>query len=237
MKLCGICFSGTRDGESINTGSGLERLVYNSLQIVESGWTEFGSMMRSQDHSIRCWLRSHVQGRPYKAAFQLPGRCNTRKRYRWFWKSMMYFVLRLWRLDNAVRKKKLGLSLSTKQSKTIQELWTFLSAEENAANPTAVANAPDYHPAPDDDQSESSLDEDLHVGQSNRETFDKSATTSHAEMQRKTFDSSDSGESSDRFEPSTTEESDDSEDEGGLIQRSHPTKPGESCFLSCGFSH
>lgn len=87
---------------------------------------------RNTDHSIRCWLISHVQGRPYKAAFQLPGRCNTRKRYRWFWKSMMYFVLRLWRLDDAVREKKLGLRLSTKQSKAIQELWTFLSAEENA---------------------------------------------------------------------------------------------------------
>jgi len=48
MKLFGICFSGTRDGESVNTGSGPERLVYTSLQIVESGWTEFGSMMRSQ---------------------------------------------------------------------------------------------------------------------------------------------------------------------------------------------
>jgi hypothetical protein len=75
---------------------------------------------RNTDHSIRCWLRSHVQGRPYKAAFQLPGRCNTRKRYRWFWKSMMYFVLRLWRLDDAAREKTLGLKLCTKQSKAIQ---------------------------------------------------------------------------------------------------------------------
>jgi hypothetical protein len=148
---------------------------------------------------------------------------------------MMYFVLRLWRLDDAVRKKKLGLSLSTKQSKAIQELWTFLSAEENAANPTAVADAPDYHPAPDDDQSESSLDEDFHVSQSNREMFDKSATTSHAEMQRKTFDSSDSGESSDDFGPSITEGSDNSEGDLGLAQRLHPTKPSELCFLSCGF--
>lgn len=44
---------------------------------------------RNTDHYIRCWLRSHVQGRPYKAAFQLPGRCNPRRRYRWLWKSMI----------------------------------------------------------------------------------------------------------------------------------------------------
>jgi hypothetical protein len=103
---------------------------------------------------------------------------------------MMYFVLRLWRLDDAVRKKKLGLRLSTKQSEAIQELWTFLSADENATDPTALANAPDYRPALDDDSS--SLDEDFHGSQSDREMFDKSATTSHAEMQRKTFDSLDS---------------------------------------------
>jgi hypothetical protein len=175
------------------------------------------------------------QGRPYKAAFQLPGRCNTRKRYRWFWKSMMYFVLRLWRLDDAVREKKLGLRLSTKQSKAIQEVWTFLSADENATNSTTLANALDYHPAPDDDQSESSLDEGFYISQSNREIFDKSATKSHAEMQRKTFDSSDSGESSDGSEPSITEGSDNSEGDHGLIQRLHQTKPGELCFLSCGF--
>lgn len=147
---------------------------------------------------------------------------------------MMYFVLRLWRLDDAVREK-LGLRLSTKQSKAIQDLWTFLSADEDATNPTALANAPDYHSAPDDDQSESSLDEDFHVSQSNGEMSDKSATTSRAEMQRKTFDSSDSGESSDDFEPSINEGSDNSEGDLGLIQRLHPTKSSELCFLSCGF--
>lgn len=36
---------------------------------------------RNTDHSMRCWLKSHVQGRPYKAAFQLPGGCSTGKRY------------------------------------------------------------------------------------------------------------------------------------------------------------
>jgi hypothetical protein len=190
---------------------------------------------RNTNHSIRCWLRSHVQGRPYKAAFQLPGRCTTRKRYTWLWKSLIHFVLRLWRLDDAVREKTLGLRLSSKQSKAIEEIWIFLSADEDAKNSTALANALDYyHTASDDDQSKVSGYEDFHLSQSSGEIFDKSVIPSHAEMQQETFASSFSGESSDDFEPSTTEESDDSEDDGGLIQRLHPTKPGQLCFLSCG---
>lgn len=129
----------------------------------------------------------------------------------------------------------MGLGLSTKQSKAIQEVWTFLSADESATNLTTLANALDYHPVPDDDQSESSLDENFHVSQSNREMFDKSATASHAEMQRKAFDSSDSEESSDDAEHSITKGSDNSEGDLGPIQRLHPTKPSELCFLSCGF--
>jgi hypothetical protein len=98
-----------------------------------------------------------------------------------------------------------------------------------------LANALDHRPALDDDQSEISLDEDLYVSQSSRKIFDKSTTSSRAGMQRETFASPVSGESSEDFEPSTTEESDDSEDDGGLIQRSRPTKPGELYFLSYGF--
>lgn len=63
---------------------------------------------------------------------------------------------------------------------------------------------------------------------------DESVTPLHDEMRPETFASSVSGESGDDFEPSTTEESDDGEDDGGLIQSLHPTKPGQLCFLSFG---
>jgi hypothetical protein len=42
---------------------------------------------------------------------------------------MIYFVLRLWRLDDAVREKTLGLRLSTKQGKAIEEIWTIGSKD------------------------------------------------------------------------------------------------------------
>ena len=86
------------------------------------------------DHSMRCWLRSHVHGRPYKAAFQLPGRRSTRKRYVWLWKSMLYFVFRLWRLDDMVRSRILGLRFSAKQRQSIEEIWTALPLRTTATD-------------------------------------------------------------------------------------------------------
>lgn len=46
------------------------------------------------------------------------------------------------------------------------------------------------------------------------------------------LDSSVSVESSDGFESSTTDESEYSEDDDGLMQSLHPTKPGQLCYLS-----
>jgi hypothetical protein len=42
---------------------------------------------------------------------------------------MIPFVLRLWRLDDAVREKTLRLKLPTKQSEASREVWTFLYAQ------------------------------------------------------------------------------------------------------------
>jgi len=203
---------------------------------------------RNTDHSIRCWLRSHVQGRPYKAAFQLPGRCTTRKRYRWLWKSMIYFVLRLWRLDDAVREKTLGLRLSAKRRKAIEEIWAFLSADEAATDATAPVIALNCHPTLDDDQGQILEDEEFYVGQgcksrgaTDHGIFNDSVISPQAETQRETCASPVVDELSNALDSSTTDESDtyidesdDGEDDGGLIQGLHPTKPGQLCLLSFG---
>lgn len=36
---------------------------------------------RHTNHSVRCWLRSQIPGRPYKAAFKLPTQRITTQRY------------------------------------------------------------------------------------------------------------------------------------------------------------
>lgn len=59
---------------------------------------------------------------------------------------MTYFVLRLWRLDDDVRERMLGLRLSTKQSKAIEEIWSVLSADKDAIKSIALANALDIIP-------------------------------------------------------------------------------------------
>ncbi|KAK3680383.1 hypothetical protein LTR37_021276 [Vermiconidia calcicola] len=86
---------------------------------------------RNTDHSVRCWLRSHVPGRPYKAPFQLPGRDQTKKRYRGLWKSLVYFMARLYRLDAQVREGKLGVRLSKQQRQAIERVWTFSEADSD----------------------------------------------------------------------------------------------------------
>ncbi|GAB7336112.1 hypothetical protein MBLNU13_g08907t1 [Cladosporium sp. NU13] len=196
---------------------------------------------RNTDHSIRCWLRSHVQGRPYKAAFQLPGRCTTRKRYRWLWKSMIYFVLRLWRLDDDVRERMLGLRLSTKQTKAIEEIWSVLSADEHEIKSIALANALDHHPALDDDPSTILVGEESYANQGSKTSgardrgiLDESLAPLHGELRPETFACSVSVESSDGFEFSITEESEYSEDDYELMQSLPRTKPAAEFLIHDG---
>ena len=78
---------------------------------------------RNTDHSIRCWLRSQMHGRPYKAPFLLPRRDHTRKRYRGLWKSLIYFMACLYRYEDLAREEKLGMSLSDKQCQAVERMW------------------------------------------------------------------------------------------------------------------
>lgn len=155
---------------------------------------------------------------------------------------MIYFALRLWRLDDDVRERMLGLRLSTKQSKAIGEIWSVLSADEDAIKSIALASALDHldhHPALDDDSSIILADEELYVSQGCKSSgardhgiFDESVTTLHGEMRPVAFASSVSVESSDGFESSTTDEPEYGEDDDGLMQSLHSTKPGQLCYLS-----
>jgi len=81
------------------------------------------------DHSIRCWLRSQVPGRPYKAPFELPGRASTTTKYRGYWKRLLYFVFRLYRLDQAVQENYLRFRLLCRQCKAVEEAWTALQLD------------------------------------------------------------------------------------------------------------
>jgi hypothetical protein len=79
---------------------------------------------RHTEHSIRCWLKSQIPGRPYKAPFEIPGRQTTTTRYRRWWKRMMYAFFRLYRIDDAARDEFLRMRLSDKQREALELVWT-----------------------------------------------------------------------------------------------------------------
>lgn len=84
---------------------------------------------RNTDHSLRCWLRSQMPDRPYKAPFELLGRNRTTVQYRAYWKRLMYFVFRLHRLDDVMCRDSLHVELSYKQRKAVEEVWTALQSD------------------------------------------------------------------------------------------------------------
>lgn len=107
---------------------------------------------------------------------------------------------------------------------------------------------PNCYPTLDDDQGQISEDEEFYVGQgcksrgvTDHGIFNDSVISPRARTQRETCTPLVIGELSNDLDSSTTdesdtyiEESDDGEDDGELTQGSHPTKPGQLCFLSCG---
>lgn len=74
-------------------------------------------------HSTRCWLRSHLADRPYKAPFQLPFRPSTRSRYRGLWRRLLYFCFRLYRLGPTVCRSILRYELTEEQRSFLDKVW------------------------------------------------------------------------------------------------------------------
>lgn len=200
------------------------------------------------DHSMRCWLRSHVNGRPYKAAFQLPGRRSTRKRYVWLWKSMLYFIFRLWRLDDVVRNRTLGLRFSAKQCQAIEEIWTALPPRETATDVSKSTDDTQYgskrHSVLQgwiEEGDNETTREHEHNESVSRKPVDESvpflgAKNSRGLMASKTRVRSNSIEnmSSDSDE-SFVELGEDSEDEDGFVSSLHQPKPCKNSFLKSCF--
>jgi hypothetical protein len=75
------------------------------------------------NHSVRCWLRSHIPKRPYKAPFELPGRRSTSAKYRSLWKSLLYLAVRMYRLNDATCEALLRGRLSEKQRRAVALIW------------------------------------------------------------------------------------------------------------------
>lgn len=84
---------------------------------------------RNTDHSIRCWLRGQTPDRPFKAPFSLVMRKSSRTKYRSVWKSMLFFILRFYRLDDAVQAQLLQMRLSPAQGSAVEKLWLTATSQ------------------------------------------------------------------------------------------------------------
>lgn len=130
------------DGRRLQLGEHGARALYSSadderrlLRIglaVDHFFNQCEDTARHTDHSIRCWLRSHIPGRPYKAPFELPGRSTTTVKYRSLWKSSFYLFLRLSWLDSAACDELLRGRLSARQQKAIRLLWAATDEEPSS---------------------------------------------------------------------------------------------------------
>jgi hypothetical protein len=87
--------------------------------------------VRNTDHSIRCWLRSQIPDRPFKAPFNLVMRKSSRTKYRSVWKSMLFFILRLYRLDDNIQVQLLQIRLSPAQNSAIEKLWLAATSQSS----------------------------------------------------------------------------------------------------------
>ena len=122
-----------RDGQALHLGSFEGRELFSHAddeRCLGPVCRALGSFMgRCEDtaqhteHSIRCWLRSQIPDRPYKAPFELPAYQSTRTKYLGCMKASVYFALRASRLDEAICIKFLSLRLSARQRKAIDSLW------------------------------------------------------------------------------------------------------------------
>lgn len=85
--------------------------------------------VRHTEHSIRCWLRSQIPGRPYKAPFEVPAQRSTRTRYRACMRAAIFFCLRASRLDESDCLELLHMRFSARQRRAIAILWNAVLAE------------------------------------------------------------------------------------------------------------
>jgi hypothetical protein len=127
-----------RDGHKLYLGRyGLEE-VYSSescerqLAAVDRAVDRFFSRcedtIRHTDHSVLCWLRGQIVGRPYKAPFDIPARKSTIVKYCGIWKSMLFFYIRLFQVEPRLRHEFLRFTPSRAQSEACQELLAVLES-------------------------------------------------------------------------------------------------------------
>lgn len=140
------------EGGLVQSSAGDEQLLTDIGLACDRFFDRCEDTARHTEHSIRCWLRSQILGRPYKAPFELPGRSTTRVAYRGWFKRMIYTFLRLAHLDDQVREKRLLVQLSREQDDAAKMLWS--AARRLTAGDDCVAEVLHTMPGTDMDDAQ-----------------------------------------------------------------------------------
>lgn len=131
---------GLRGTEMLRSSADDERRLSAIGRAVDHFFDQCEDTARNADHFVRCWLRSHIPGRPYKAPFELPGRRSTIVKYRSLWKSLVYFAIRLYRLDGAACAHLRQGRLSGKQRRAVSLLWAAAVGEGGSIPTTSCSS-------------------------------------------------------------------------------------------------
>jgi hypothetical protein len=114
---------GRHGAEVFYSSAGDEKRLFMIGKAVDHFFERCEDTAEHTNHSVRCWLRSHIPKRLYKAPFELPGRRSTSSKYRSLWKSLLYLAVRMYRLNDATCEALLRGRLSEKQRRAVALIW------------------------------------------------------------------------------------------------------------------
>ena len=131
---------GRHGAEAFYSSAGDEKRLSMIGKAVDHFFERCEDTAEHTNHSVRCWLRSHIPKRPYKAPFELPGRRSTSAKYRSLWKSLLYLAVRMYRLSDATCEALLRGRLSEKQRRGVALIWT--ATQDDTPGPTRPCFSP-----------------------------------------------------------------------------------------------
>lgn len=117
---------GFHDTTAISSKVENERQLVAISDAIDRFFNRSENTARHINNSVRCWLRSQIPGRIYKALFRLPGRKTTTVRYRGYWKRMLYALIRLYRLGESFCAELIGRTLSNEQQRAVKDLLSVV---------------------------------------------------------------------------------------------------------------
>lgn len=138
----GLWLSGVNEDPIVWSCVEDERKLESIGRAVDSLLDRCEDTVRHTDQSIRCWLRSQILRRPYKAPFELPARATPKARYHTVLKRLLYFAFRLHRLDQATSTPFVSKRLSKKQQQAIGSVWRSLDGQQSTPPQGLAATEP-----------------------------------------------------------------------------------------------